>query len=69
MDIVISLLIFLIVAGIVYWLVTMIIGLLPVPQPIKNAILALFLIICLLYVLGIFAGYAPLAYHSHPLLR
>jgi len=64
MDILINLLIFCVVAGIVYWLVVTIIGLLPIAQPFKNIILAIFLIICLIYVLGMFVGYTPLIYHG-----
>jgi hypothetical protein len=64
-DIIVNLLIFCIVAGIVYWLVLTIIGLLPIAQPFKNIILAIFLIICLIYVLGFFVGYSPLIYHGN----
>jgi quinol-cytochrome oxidoreductase complex cytochrome b subunit len=72
-DILVNLLIFCLIAGIVYWIVLTIIGLLPIAQPFKNIILAIFLIICLIYVLGFFAGYSPMLYHGSgrvgPLVR
>jgi hypothetical protein len=69
-DILINLLIFCLIAGVVYWLVMTIISLLPIAQPFKNIILVIFLLICLIYVLGFFVGYSPLIYRgSHPLVR
>ena len=61
MGILISLLILVIVAGIVYWIVT----LLPLPQPFKNIVIVILLLILLLWILGMFTGYFPVA----PLLR
>lgn len=55
MDFLIALLVFLIVAAIVYWIFT----LLPFPQPLKNIILAIIALILLLIFLnwiGVFGG-------------
>jgi hypothetical protein len=45
------------VVGIVFWLLTM----LPIPQPFLNVIKVCVVLICLLYVLSLFAGF------THPL--
>lgn len=52
----ISLLITLLILGLVFWLVFWIIGLLPIPQPFKNVILAIFGIIAVIYIISILLG-------------
>ena len=50
MPILVNLLIFVVVAAVVYWIFT----LLPLPQPFKNIILVILLLILLLWVLSMF---------------
>ena len=50
-----SLIAMLILIGLLYWLVT----LLPLPEPVKTIITMVVILICILYVMGILAGYAP----------
>jgi len=44
----VELLIAVIVAGLIYWLLT----LLPIPAPFKNVVLVIFIIICVIWLLG-----------------
>ena len=46
----ISLLVFALVAGLIYWLLT----LLPIPDPFKRVVLVVFIIICIIYLLAYF---------------
>lgn len=55
MDALVSLLIIVIVAGLVYWIVS----LMPLPQPFKQIAMVLCALILLLWVLGLFFGWAP----------
>jgi heme A synthase len=50
----ISLLVFVIVAGLIWWLLSM----LPIPDPFKKVVLVIFIVICIIYLLG-FVGYMP----------
>ena len=52
MNFLISLLVFALVAGLIYWLLT----LLPIPEPIKKFVLAIFIVICIIWLLGTFVG-------------
>jgi hypothetical protein len=45
----ITLLIAVIVAGLIYWLLTM----LPIPQPFKNVVMIIFIVICIIWLLGV----------------
>jgi hypothetical protein len=54
MDLLVTLLIFLIIAGVVWYIA----GLLPIPQPIKNIALAILGLIFILWLLGILFGAA-----------
>lgn len=58
----IDLLIVVLVAGLIYWLLTLV----PIPQPFKNVVIAIFLVICIIWLLGLMGGYFPA---PHPLLR
>jgi len=44
----ISLLIFCLVAGLIYWLLT----LLPIPDHFKKVVLVIFIVVCIIYLLG-----------------
>jgi hypothetical protein len=44
----ISLLIFALVAGLIYWLLTM----LPIPDPFKKVVMVIFIVLCIVYLLG-----------------
>jgi multisubunit Na+/H+ antiporter MnhB subunit len=59
-----SLLVMVIVLGLIYWLMTM----LPLPEPFKQIALAIVVMICLLYLLGMLFGMAspfPVFQHYH----
>jgi heme A synthase len=51
-SLLITIIVFLIVGGLLYWLVT----LLPLPEPFKTIISVCCILICILLVLGIFFG-------------
>lgn len=61
----ISIIIYLIVAGVIYWAVTMILGIIPLPEPIKQVINVLLIVVLVLII--VFA-LLPLASHI-PALR
>jgi hypothetical protein len=50
------------VAGLIYWIITLI----PLPPPFKNIVLAIFLVICVIWLLGAAFGAFPA---PHPLFR
>ncbi len=50
-----SLLVTVIVMGLLYWLVTM----LPLPEPFKQIITVIVIVICILYVMSLLFGMAP----------
>lgn len=59
----ISLPIAVIIAGLIYYLLT----LLPLPAPFKNIVLVIFIVICILWLLGYagaFPGYGPGWHHG-----
>ena len=56
-SLLISFIIVCLVVGIIFWLLT----LLPIPQPFLNVIKVCIVLICLIYIISIFSGYA------HPL--
>jgi hypothetical protein len=56
-SLLISLIVICLVVGVIFWLLT----LLPIPQPFLNVIKVCIVLICLIYVLSMFAGLA------HPL--
>jgi hypothetical protein len=60
-GILISLLVFALVIGIIFWLLT----LLPIPQPFLNIIKVVIVLICLIYFLGMLPGIG----YSHPFYR
>jgi hypothetical protein len=62
METLLSLLIFLVIVGLIWWLL----GMLPLPAPIRQAVNVLFVVIVIVYLLYSFAPF-PLA--RHPLLR
>jgi hypothetical protein len=51
----ISLLIFVVILGVIYYILTLI----PLPQPFKNIALIIIAVIALLYLVGMFTGYSP----------
>lgn len=55
MNTIISLIVFLIVLGLIWWLVKM----LPLPAPIDQIVQVLFIILAIVAVLGLFSGYVP----------
>jgi hypothetical protein len=59
----ISVLFLAIVAGLIYW----IIGMLPIPEPFKNVVMVIFLLICLVYLVSmLFGAVAPFpAFHGY----
>jgi hypothetical protein len=67
MGFLIQLLVFVIVAGLIYWLLT----LLPIPEPFKNIVMVIFIVICIVWLIGTLTGGFPMLYapHSGPLLR
>lgn len=50
-----GLLVFVIVMGLIYWVVS----LLPLPEPFHKIALVIIVVICLLYLLGLLFGMAP----------
>jgi hypothetical protein len=56
----ITLLVAVIIAGLVWWLLTM----LPIPQPFKNVVLVIFIIICIIWLLN-FSGMLDSSYWGH----
>ena len=59
----ISLLVLALIAGLIWW----IIGMLPIPQPFKNVVMVIFLVICLIYLVSmLFGAAAPFpAFHGY----
>ena len=60
MNFLISLLVFALVAGLIYWLLTM----LPIPEPFKKFVLVVFIVICIIWLLGTFMGWAPMPHYG-----
>lgn len=56
MNILITLLIYILIFSVVWFLMTYILGLLSVQQPLVNIIKAIFLIVVLIIILGVFWG-------------
>ena len=50
----ISVVIYLIVAGLIWWAVTTILGIIPVPEPIKTVIMVLVVLCLCIYLLNVF---------------
>ena len=61
----ISLLIFCIVAGLIYYLLT----LLPIPDPFKKAVLVIFIVICILWLVSYAGVFGPGPYWGPALRR
>jgi hypothetical protein len=59
MDFLINLLVDALVAGLIYWLLS----LLPIPDPIKKVVLAIWIVICIIALLGMFAGAVPMRHY------
>jgi hypothetical protein len=51
-ELLISLLVFCLIAGLIWYLL----GMLPIPDPFKQAVTVVFVIICIIVLLGYFAG-------------
>jgi hypothetical protein len=49
-----------VIAGLIYWLLT----LLPIPQPFKQVVMVIFVVICIIWLLGAMFGAFPA---PHPL--
>jgi hypothetical protein len=58
----ISLLVFALVAGLIYWLLTM----LPIPDPFKRVVLVVFIIVCVIYLLGYLVPFQTWGPHRLP---
>jgi cation transporter-like permease len=54
-DLLITLIVWLVVGGLVYWLIT----LLPLPAPIPTIIRVAVIVILILLILGLFTGWTP----------
>jgi hypothetical protein len=54
----IHLLLVLLVAAVLYWAVTKVLGVLPVPEPFRTIVLVIFVLIVLLIVIDIFVPFA-----------
>lgn len=66
-DTLISLIIWLVILGVVWWAVTTILGLLPIPDPIKQVInVLLIVVLCLILLSALLPLVGGL---HHPLLR
>lgn len=64
-DILISIVIYLIIAGLIWWAVTTILAVIPLPEPIKTVInVIMIVILCLIVIYALM----PLL-HTHPMLR
>lgn len=62
----ISLIVYLIIAGVIYWAVTTILGLIPLPEPIRtviNVVLVVILVLIVVYALLGLIGMAGGALH------
>jgi hypothetical protein len=57
----IQLLVFALVAGLIYYLLT----LLPLPDPFKKAVLIIFIVICVIYLIGFLAPIGGLSIWPH----
>lgn len=62
----INLVVYLLVVGIIYWAVTIILGLIPLPEPIAQVIRVVLIVILVLVVVYALLGLIGV---SHPLLR
>jgi len=60
MNFLVSLLVFAFVAGLIYWLLTM----LPIPEPFKKFVLVIFIVICIIWLLGTFLGGFPMPHYG-----
>ena len=60
MSVLISILVFCIVAGLIWYLV----GLLPLPAPFGEVVRVVLIIIAILWLIGTLTGYAPSLYHG-----
>ena len=58
----IDILILILLAGLIYWLLSII----PLPPPFKQAAMVIFAVICIIWLIGLMFGYFPA---PHPLLR
>jgi len=68
----ISLVVYLIIAGLIYWAVTSIIAVIPLPEPIRtviNVVMIVILVLIVIYaLLGLLGAVTP-GLGTHPLLR
>jgi hypothetical protein len=55
METLIALLIFVIVVGLIYWIITMI----PLPEPFKQILTVVFIVLVVIYLLSWLAGFVP----------
>ena len=64
----INLLIYLIIVGVIYWAVTTILGLIPLPAPIAQVVNVILIVILVIIVVYALLGLVGIAGHGH-LLR
>ncbi len=65
-DALITIIIYLIIAGLIWWAVTTILGVIPIPEPIKTVINVLMIVVlCLIVIYALL----PLAHMAAPRLR
>ena len=57
MNLLISLLVFALVAGLIYWLLTI----LPIPEPFRKFVMAVFVVLCIIWLIGTFFGGFPMS--------
>lgn len=62
----ITVVIYLIIAGLIWWAVTTILGVIPLPEPIKTVVNVIMIVILCLIVIYALMGLLP---HGGPLLR
>jgi len=55
----IALLIWLVVLGLIYWLATVVIAALPIPEPIKSVVRIIVLVIVILILIYLLVGFLP----------
>lgn len=55
MGFLISLLVMILILGLIYWIIT----LFPIPEPFKKIALAIVLVICLIWLIGMLVGTFP----------
>lgn len=65
-DVLIQVIIYLIIAGLIWWAISTIVGVIPIPEPIKTVVnVLLIVVLCLIVIYALL----PLIPHGHVALR